>query len=96
MSTAEPTRWKHLARKPGSTYRQLFVNGRIAARTLYSYFVPGGKSMKHARFSADRVKQGDARHRAGRRTCFGPPLGPLFQRLQERQQVGDLLGGHVA
>ncbi len=33
--------WQHLVRKPGSRYRQFFVNGRIAARTLYSYFVPG-------------------------------------------------------
>jgi uncharacterized protein (DUF433 family) len=42
MSTATPTVWKHLECKPGSSYRQLFVKGtRIAARTLYSYFVPG-------------------------------------------------------
>src|SRR5882724_1417302 len=34
--------WKHLARKPGSHYRQLFVQGtRIAARVLYSYYTPG-------------------------------------------------------
>lgn len=42
MSTQTPTPWKCLERKPGSSYRQLFVKGtRIAARTLYSYFVPG-------------------------------------------------------
>jgi uncharacterized protein (DUF433 family) len=42
MSTDQVTRWKFLARKPGSAYQQLFVNGsRIAARTLYSYYTPG-------------------------------------------------------
>jgi uncharacterized protein (DUF433 family) len=42
MSTPTSTTWQHLERKPGSSYRQLFVNGtRIAARTLYSYFIPG-------------------------------------------------------
>jgi uncharacterized protein (DUF433 family) len=42
MSTPEPARWKYLARKPGSSYRQLFVKGsRIAARTLYGYYTPG-------------------------------------------------------
>ncbi len=36
------TEWKHLARKPGSHYQQLFIKDtRIAARTLYSYFTPG-------------------------------------------------------
>jgi uncharacterized protein (DUF433 family) len=34
--------WKHLAPKPGSAYQQLFVSGgRIAARTLYSYYTAG-------------------------------------------------------
>jgi uncharacterized protein (DUF433 family) len=34
--------WKYLAPKPGSVYQQLFINGgRIAARTLYSYYTPG-------------------------------------------------------
>ncbi|HZU37030.1 MAG TPA: hypothetical protein VFA18_14010 [Gemmataceae bacterium] len=34
--------WKHLVPKPGSVYQQLFVSGgRIAARTLYSYYPPG-------------------------------------------------------
>src|SRR5437870_10731476 len=41
MSTQPQPPWKYLARKPGSHYKQLFVNGRIAARTLFSYFVPG-------------------------------------------------------
>jgi uncharacterized protein (DUF433 family) len=38
----QSTTWKYLALKPGSLYRQLFVKGtRIAARVLYSYYVPG-------------------------------------------------------
>jgi uncharacterized protein (DUF433 family) len=42
MSTSPTAPWQYLEPKPGSTYRQLFVKGtRIAARTLYSYFVPG-------------------------------------------------------
>lgn len=42
MSNEQPTAWKHLARKPESDYQQLFVKGtRIAARTLYSYYLPG-------------------------------------------------------
>jgi uncharacterized protein (DUF433 family) len=42
MSTAPPTTWEHLAPKPGSHYRQLFIKGtRIAARVLYSYYTPG-------------------------------------------------------
>jgi uncharacterized protein (DUF433 family) len=39
---AQHNTWKHLAPKPGSHYRQLYVKGtRIAARVLYSYHVPG-------------------------------------------------------
>src|SRR5262245_13636068 len=42
MATPPATTWIYLARKPGSSYRQLFVKGtRIAARTLYSLYVPG-------------------------------------------------------
>jgi uncharacterized protein (DUF433 family) len=42
MDTPPTTPWIYLARKPGSSYRQLFVKGtRIAARTLYSLYVPG-------------------------------------------------------
>jgi uncharacterized protein (DUF433 family) len=42
MSPEEPTRWKHLAPKAGSHYRQLFIKGtRIAARVLYSYYTAG-------------------------------------------------------
>src|SRR5688572_27101358 len=56
MSTAIATSWQHLERKPGSSYRQLFVKGtRIAARTLYSYFVPGEDwpGMSAAEIAAD-------------------------------------------
>ncbi len=42
MNTSHAAIWIYLARKPGSNYRQLFIKGRnIAARTLYSYCVPG-------------------------------------------------------
>jgi uncharacterized protein (DUF433 family) len=42
MDTPPPASWIYLARQPGSNYRQLFVHGtRIAARTLYSLYVPG-------------------------------------------------------
>src|SRR5262249_30322484 len=42
MHPPAATTWIYLARKPGSSYRQLFVKGtRIAARTLYSMHVPG-------------------------------------------------------
>jgi uncharacterized protein (DUF433 family) len=34
--------WRYLGPKAGSSYRQLFISEtRIAARTLYSLFVPG-------------------------------------------------------
>lgn len=40
MDSSFPTRWQHLAPKPGSAYRQLFVQGtRIAARLLYGLTV---------------------------------------------------------
>jgi hypothetical protein len=32
---AEPSEYKYLRPKPGSNYRQLFVNGRIRAEILY-------------------------------------------------------------
>ncbi len=42
MDNTQLTRWKYLAQKPGSHYRQLFVKGtRIAARVLYGYYTPG-------------------------------------------------------
>lgn len=40
MSTPVATQWKHLERKSGSAYRQLFVKGtRIMARVLYGLHV---------------------------------------------------------
>ena len=33
--------WKYLTRRPGSAYRQLFVDGRIAAWTIYCQALPG-------------------------------------------------------
>src|SRR5262249_41526350 len=42
LMNANQSPWQHLARKPGSHYQQLFVKGtRIAARVLYSYYLPG-------------------------------------------------------
>ena len=42
MSDDKPTTWKHLAPKPGSHYRQLFIKGtRIAARILYGQSLDG-------------------------------------------------------
>ena len=40
MGTNAASNWKHLAPKPGSAYRQLFVNGtRIMARILYGMYI---------------------------------------------------------
>ncbi len=42
MMSMEQHSWKYLAPKPGSLYRQLFVDGtRIAARILYGLYTPG-------------------------------------------------------
>jgi uncharacterized protein (DUF433 family) len=42
MNTASTTSWIHLARKPGSNYRQLFIKDRnISARTLYGQYLDG-------------------------------------------------------
>jgi uncharacterized protein (DUF433 family) len=38
MSDEPQNNWKYLAPKPGSFYRQLFVNGRIAAPILYDLY----------------------------------------------------------
>lgn len=56
MSTQSTTAWQHLERKPGSSYRQMFVKGtRIAAPTLYSLSVPGEdwKGMTAEEIAAD-------------------------------------------
>jgi hypothetical protein len=39
MDTTPSTKWKYLAPKPKSSYKQLFVRGtRISARTLYGWY----------------------------------------------------------
>jgi uncharacterized protein (DUF433 family) len=46
--------WKYLDRKPGSSYKQLFVKGRnIAARTLYGKFMSEEAPMTPAEIAAD-------------------------------------------
>lgn len=53
MDTAFPT-WKHLARKPGSCYKQLFVKGRnIAARTLYGRYMNEEEPLTPEEIAAD-------------------------------------------
>jgi hypothetical protein len=40
MAQTQPqTQWKYLRRKPRSNYLQLFVEGRVAARTIYGQHV---------------------------------------------------------
>jgi hypothetical protein len=47
--------WTHLAPKPGSKYRQLFVRGRnIAARTLYGCYARGDDPMTPEEIADDR------------------------------------------
>jgi uncharacterized protein (DUF433 family) len=46
--------WKHLDRKPGSSYKQLFVKGRnIAARTLYGRYMSEDEPMTPQEIAAD-------------------------------------------
>jgi uncharacterized protein (DUF433 family) len=52
MSTTHT--WKYLDRKPGSSYKQLFVKGRnIAARTLYGRYMSEEEPMTPAEIAAD-------------------------------------------
>src|SRR5258708_35962522 len=54
MSTPELTNWIHLARKPGSSYKQLFVKGRgIAARTLYGRYLSETSPMTPEEIAVD-------------------------------------------
>jgi uncharacterized protein (DUF433 family) len=40
MDTPSPNKWKYLAPKPGSNYKQLFIKGtRIMARILYGMYM---------------------------------------------------------
>ena len=64
LSDDEGATWKwtrHLEHAPTGSYHYPAIiqgkDGRIHA--VYSYFVQGGKSMKHAAFSEDWIKQGD-------------------------------------
>jgi predicted neuraminidase len=57
-------RWtRHLERHDAGSYHYpAVIQGRDGTvHAVYSYFVPGGKSMKHAAFTEDWVRQGDAR-----------------------------------
>lgn len=54
MTALKLTPWIHLAQKPGSVYRQLFINGRnISARTLYGQHVSDGESRTAEQIAAD-------------------------------------------
>ena len=54
MSTT-PHTWKYLDRKPGSSYKQLFVKGRnIAARTLYGCYMSEEEPMTPEEIASDR------------------------------------------
>src|SRR5437870_3449291 len=54
MSTSTTTTWIHLAPKPGSVYRQLFVRGRnIAARTLYGLSLNEDEPRTREQIAAD-------------------------------------------
>src|SRR4051794_13832228 len=53
MDAASRT-WKYLDRKPGSSYKQLFVKGRnIAARTLYGRYISEEEPMTPEEIAAD-------------------------------------------
>src|SRR5260370_1279523 len=54
MKTQTQNAWVHLARDPGSSYKQLFIRGRrIAARTLYGSFVNEEAPMTPEEIAAD-------------------------------------------
>ncbi len=64
LSDDEGTTWKwtrHLEHAPTGSYHYPAIiqgkDGRLHA--VYSYFVQGGKSMKHAAFNEDWIRQGD-------------------------------------
>src|SRR4051794_20467137 len=47
------TNWKYLWRKPQSVYLQLYVNGRVAARTLYGSYMSAEAPMTIEEIAAD-------------------------------------------
>lgn len=52
--SATATQYKFLARKPGSTYRQLFIKGRgIFARTLYGLYMSDEEPRTMEQIAAD-------------------------------------------
>lgn len=54
MSRPDSSRWKYLAPKPNSFYRQLFIKDRrIAARTLYGMYVNEEAPMTPEEIAAD-------------------------------------------
>ena len=65
LSDDEGKTWKwrrHLEReKAGSYHYPAIIQGKDGGvHAVYSYFVAGGKSMKHAAFTEDWVREGDA------------------------------------
>ena len=63
-SDDEGRTWKwtrHLEKQPGSFHYPTIVQAADGAlHASYSYFVSGGKSIKHARFNTAWIKQGDS------------------------------------
>ncbi len=64
LSDDEGKTWKwtrHLERQDGGQFHYpAVIQGRDGTiHAVYSYFVPGGKSMKHAAFTEEWVRQGD-------------------------------------
>jgi predicted neuraminidase len=65
LSDDEGRSWKwtrHLEKHDAGSYHYpAVIQGRDGTiHAVYSYFVPGGKSMKHATFTEDWVRQGDS------------------------------------
>jgi arylsulfatase A len=65
MSDDEGTSWKwtrHLERQEGGQfhYPSIIQTQDGTVHVTYSYFVPEGKSIKHAHFNTAWVKQGDS------------------------------------
>jgi predicted neuraminidase len=66
LSQDEGRTWKferHLERRDAGQYHYpAVIEGKGGViHAVYSYFVDGGKSMKHAAFNAAWIKQGDAK-----------------------------------
>jgi predicted neuraminidase len=65
VSEDEGKTWKwtrHLEKHASGSYHYpAMIQGRDGTiHVVYSYFVPGGKSMKHAAFTEDWIREGDA------------------------------------